>query len=186
MACAACVMSLSAQRASDSALSASDIKDYNRIGISYNNTHYGYNDAYGTNHGDLGFGANGVGIDYIHGFSVSSSLPLYIETGLNLDFNFATESSDKEEAAGYWFQGKTNFSDINMQVPLLTSVSTSRYTSQHVSKTKSTPTFLKIFSHKSVTPRKTLKAIGSAYLTLQKMQWTVTTTPGTASRWDGM
>lgn len=118
MACAACVMSLSAQRASDSALSASDIKDYNRIGISYNNTHYGFNDAYGKNHSDLNFGLNGIGIDYIHGFSVSSSLPLYIETGLNLDFNFGSKKGDKEEAAGYWFQDKRNYSDINMQVPV--------------------------------------------------------------------
>lgn len=81
-------MSLSAQRASDSAMSANDIKDYNRIGISYNNTHYGFNDAYDN---DSNFGLNGVGIDYIHGFSVSENLPLYIETGLNFDFNFSTK-----------------------------------------------------------------------------------------------
>lgn len=91
LACVSCVMSLSAQRASDSEWSANDIKSYNRIGLSYNNTHYGFNDAYGKDHSENNFGLNGIGIDYIHGFSVSSSLPLYIETGLNLDFNFTQE-----------------------------------------------------------------------------------------------
>lgn len=116
--CAGCVMSMSAQRASDTSFSASDIKDYNRIGISYNNTHYGFNDAYGKDHSEYNFGLNGVGIDYIHGFSVSSSLPLYVETGLNLDFNFGNKKGEKYETAGYWFQDKINYSDINMQVPV--------------------------------------------------------------------
>ena len=116
LACASCVMSLSAQRASDSAMSANDIKDYNRIGISYNNTHYGFNDAYDN---DSNFGLNGVGIDYIHGFSVSENLPLYIETGLNFDFNFSTKNWDKDyDSDSDWIQYKEKFNNINMQVPV--------------------------------------------------------------------
>lgn len=119
LAFASCVMSLSAQRASDSDYTAGDIKSYNRIGISYNNTHYGYNDAYGKNHSDNNFGLNGIGIDYIHGFSVSSNIPLYIETGLNLDFNFGKKSWDKEyDSDNDWIQYKEKWNDINMQVPV--------------------------------------------------------------------
>ncbi len=93
-------------------------EDYNRIGISYNNTHYGFNDAYGKDHSDNNFGLNGVGIDYIHGFSVSENIPLFIETGLNLNFNFGNKKGDKETVGEYWFEEKRNYSDINMQVPV--------------------------------------------------------------------
>lgn len=118
LACAASVLSLSAQRASDSAMSVSDNKDYNRIGISYNNTHYGFNDAYGKDHSDNNFSLNGVGIDYIHGFSVSQSIPLYVETGLNIDFNFGSKTGEREEFSSYWAEDKTDYSDINMQIPV--------------------------------------------------------------------
>ncbi|MCM1336792.1 MAG: porin family protein [Candidatus Amulumruptor caecigallinarius] len=120
LACVATAMSMSAQRASDSDLSYSEIKSYNRIGISYNNTHYGFNDAYGKDHDDNNFGLNGIGIDYIHGFALSESLPIYLETGLNFNFNFGTKSGDKEDIGykDYWMQSKTKRQDINMQIPV--------------------------------------------------------------------
>lgn len=119
LACVATVFSMSAQRASDSAFALNDNKDYNRIGISYNNTHYGYNDAYGKDHSENNFGLNGIGIDYIHGFSVSQNIPLYVEAGLNLDFNFGTKDWGKDyDSDGDWTQYKDKWSNINMQIPV--------------------------------------------------------------------
>lgn len=89
---------------------------YNRVAISYDNTHFGFNkDAGGS---DENFSTNGVGINYIHGFSVSSSLPMFVETGLNFDFGFGSKSFDKHEYSGTWYQDKLKTQFISIQVPV--------------------------------------------------------------------
>ncbi len=99
----------SAQRASEYDLgkSTDTPSGYNRIGVSYNNTSYSPNsDA--KEYID-GFSTNGVGIDYIHGFSISKSLPMFIETGANINFNFYGDSGSD------W---KQNYQNFNIQVPV--------------------------------------------------------------------
>ncbi len=51
---------------------------YNRISLSYRNVYFG--SEYG------GAGYNGGSFDYIHGFGLSSKIPLYIQTGASLAF----------------------------------------------------------------------------------------------------
>jgi len=80
---------------------------YNRVGISYDNTNYGYNDLMKLDQEMDGFSTNGVGINYIHGFSLSSSLPMFIETGLNFNIGFGSKNiGNKEEEDGFWLQEK--------------------------------------------------------------------------------
>lgn len=88
-------------------------QDYNMVGLSYNNTSYGYNDAYGKEHKDNNFSTNGFGIDYIHGFSVSKSLPMFVEVGGNVNFNFYSET-EKEDG----YKDTNKFQNINLQVPV--------------------------------------------------------------------
>lgn len=115
MLAAAAVMALgaSAQRASDSELSYNEHPSgYNRIGLSYINQHYGFNwDS------DDNFSTNGVGIDYIHGFGLSSSLPIYIETGLSFNMGFYSESESNSTSTYSW-KGTTKFQNMNFQVPV--------------------------------------------------------------------
>lgn len=97
-----------------------DYTGYNRIGISYNNTHFGYNkDAGGS---DDNFSTNGFGIDYIHGFSLTQSCPIFLEVGLNADFNFGStsEEGDKVTVYDYWMRSKYTQKQqfINLQVPV--------------------------------------------------------------------
>lgn len=93
--------------------------DYNRVGISYDNTSYSFNDLMKLDQEMDGVSTNGVGINYIHGFSVSSSLPIFVETGLNLNFGFGSKNiGAKEEEDGYWMQAKYKFQNINLQVPV--------------------------------------------------------------------
>lgn len=51
---------------------------YNRISISYRNVNFGFDG------GGLNF--NGGSFDYIHGFGVSKSIPIYVETGVSAAF----------------------------------------------------------------------------------------------------
>lgn len=115
--CAGAALSMCAQNASDGAWSSSGSnKAYNRIGISYDMEHFGPNKNMKD---DMdGFSANGVGINYIHGFALSQSIPLYLETGINFNFLFHCEKGDKEDVGSYWMQEKQKFQDINLQVPV--------------------------------------------------------------------
>ena len=69
------------------------ICDYNRIALSYNNTHFGFNEYLGS---DNNFNLNGFGVNYIHGFSVSKRLPMFIETGVNFNFELESKISNKQ------------------------------------------------------------------------------------------
>lgn len=59
------------------------ISPYDRVSVSYVNTKLA-NDAKGADDISL----NGVGLDYIHGFSLSKSFPLYLETGVKATLSF--------------------------------------------------------------------------------------------------
>lgn len=77
-----------------------DTNPYNRISLSYDNTHWGANDkAEGYFMGEDGMSLNGFGLEYIHGFSLSKKLPMFIETGLKIQFGAGSvsEYDEKEE-----------------------------------------------------------------------------------------
>ena len=93
-------------------------EDYNRVAISYDNTHYGYNKDYKAEYDvDPSFSTNGFGLNYIHGFGLSNNLPMFLEVGGNVNFNFYSktdESSIWDEPLKY----KSQFQNINLQVPV--------------------------------------------------------------------
>lgn len=90
-------------------------EDFNQIGIGYNLDTYSYS-AKGVDP----INASGFAVKYIHGFGVSSSLPMYVETGLNLAFGFG--SNDEDNLAGIdvdgigWVSNKSQFA--NLAVPV--------------------------------------------------------------------
>lgn len=89
---------------------AGDYTGYNRFGISYDNTSYGFNKQAGGD--DNNFSTNGFGLNYIHGFSLTQKLPLYLETGINANFNFSSTELDDDGDETLKFQ------NINFQVPV--------------------------------------------------------------------
>jgi len=115
---------------------SNELKGYNRIGISYNNTHLGANKQAGGDKNSVSL--NGFGIDYIHGFSLTQSCPLFLELGINANFNFGSKSykasdfnwedyldpedyedlfDDYEDSFG-GSSMKTKYQDINLQIPV--------------------------------------------------------------------
>ena len=42
-----------------------------------------------------------VGLDYIHGFSLTDRLPLFLETGVNLNFNFGSKDAVSADVSDY-------------------------------------------------------------------------------------
>lgn len=64
---------------------------YNRISLSYTNVTFSA--------GGTSAGFNGGGFHYIHGFSLSSKLPIYLETGASL--NFSTKDYGSGSYGGY-------------------------------------------------------------------------------------
>lgn len=93
-------------------------EDYNRVAISYDNTHFGYNKDYKADEDeDPSFSTNGFGLNYIHGFSLSNSLPMFLEVGGNVNFNFYSNTEEfkySDETEKY----KSQFQNINLQVPV--------------------------------------------------------------------
>lgn len=106
-----------AQRASEydvkyHSSNAPEISSYNRIGISYNNTQLSMG---GEMKDELdNFSLNGVGIDYVHGFVLSKTMPMFIETGANVNFNFGN-SGEVKQGSDYFKSVVQNF---NIQVPV--------------------------------------------------------------------
>lgn len=88
---------------------------YNNVSISYNSDHYGYNSEwYGSDKDDdPSFSTNGLGLNYIHGFGLSSKLPMYLEVGANLNFNFYS-NTEKFDGARY----KQQFQNYNLAIPV--------------------------------------------------------------------
>ena len=98
-----------------------DYKGYNRIGLSYNNDSYSFNsDAkewFESEDAKIG-SLNGFGLNYIHGFSISSSMPMFLEVGGNLNFNFGNFLSYKDEDYGVKYEESEKMQLINLQVPV--------------------------------------------------------------------
>ena len=96
LACALlCGLSAAAQFStggSSSSSSNGENSDYNQIGLSYVNESFSFD--YPKDSGFDKIGANGFGLKYIHGFSVSKSLPMFVETGLSFNFNVGSKSLD--------------------------------------------------------------------------------------------
>lgn len=86
-----------------------EIADYNRVAVSYDNTYYHNN----WKESDANWSTNGFGLNYIHGFKLSSSMPMFIELGGNIDFMFYSDS-EKDEGITY----TDRIQDINLQVPV--------------------------------------------------------------------
>lgn len=80
---------------SASMTSSVEIKDYNQFGISYTNEAFKYDYPKDYDADDLGL--NGFGLRYIHGFSLSKSLPMYIETGLKFNFTLGSVEGEDDE-----------------------------------------------------------------------------------------
>ena len=94
-------------------------EDYNRVGLSYNSDHYGYNkEFYGNNkEDDPSFSSHGIGLNYLHGFSLHKTLPMYLEVGGNLNFGFKNSNEDMI-VEGVKLNYKNQFQNINLTVPV--------------------------------------------------------------------
>ncbi|MDE6157879.1 MAG: outer membrane beta-barrel protein [Muribaculaceae bacterium] len=93
---------------------------YNRAGLTYNLGHYNFNKdmekaTIAAGFDDFtGFCTNGFGINYAHGFSLSNTLPMYLEAGAELNFNFSNKKVDEELGIEY----HRLFQDINLNIPI--------------------------------------------------------------------
>lgn len=86
--------------------------DYNRAELSYDNTSYSFNKD--MNSDDANFSANGFGLNYLHGFKVSRTLPMYVEAGLNINFDFSCKNLAEIGNAKI----DQKFQNINFQIPV--------------------------------------------------------------------
>lgn len=93
-------------------------QDYNRVAISYDNTRYSAGGdmkelSMGVKDDQKSAATNGFGLNYIHGFSLSNSLPMFLEVGGNINFNFYGDSEKEDE-----YEYKYQFQNINLQIPV--------------------------------------------------------------------
>lgn len=96
------------------AASSTAMADYNRVSISYDNTRYMYNKDFKVDSDYDGFGANGFGFNYMHGFALPTDHPMYIEVGGNINFMFGANSVLDEDFDKYRMQ----FQNVNLQIPV--------------------------------------------------------------------
>ena len=85
-------------------------EDFNQIGLAYNLDMYNY--SYKGGYEPDPINASGVAIKYIHGFGVSNSLPMFVETGLNLSFGFGSNDADEKGNVAQ----KTQFASLAVPV----------------------------------------------------------------------
>lgn len=85
--------------------STDETADYNQFGVAYTNETFSYDFPKGYDDDDTyNIGTNGFSLRYLHGFSVSKSLPMFVETGLNLNFNFGSvDYYNDDSTAKYQF-----------------------------------------------------------------------------------
>lgn len=88
-------------------------ESFNYAGVSYVNTHFGVADKKELDKDDA-FTLNGFSLDYNHGFSLSSSMPMFVEVGGRLIFGF---NSDKE-SDGTYYDYKQNTSWMSLAIPV--------------------------------------------------------------------
>lgn len=104
--------------ASGRSVSSSDCcKSYNRIGVSYTNTGY-TGHKYDFMEDEDHISLNGFAIEYIHGFSVSKKLPMFVETGLKVNFGFGALEGDEREAYDITLTPKLQVQDFYLAVPV--------------------------------------------------------------------
>jgi len=82
-----------------------DTNPYDRLSISYQYDMHKY-DIKGADDQNM----NGFAIDYIHGFSISRTYPLFIETGIGLNMGFHSNSSSDFDFGDFDF-GDFDFGD---------------------------------------------------------------------------
>ncbi len=92
---------------------------YNRISVSYANKSVSGNKYFGSFYNDKDkFSLNGIGVDYIHGFAVSSELPMFVETGLKLNTVVGSINGDKYEVDGKYAQGQMKARNMSLSIPV--------------------------------------------------------------------
>lgn len=106
-----------AQFANSSAASSSSnngyvASSYDRFGVSYNSYKYTFDKD---NADDLSL--NGIGAEWIHGFGLSSTTPIYIESGLKFIYAFKSQSRDEKDY-GETFEITTKYTMMNIAVPI--------------------------------------------------------------------
>lgn len=94
--------------------------DYNRVSISCDVDHYGYNkEFYGNNKDENpSFTACGFGLSYVHGFSLSKKLPMFLEVGGNISYCDNTELQIVEVPYNDEYVLKTQFGNLNVRIPV--------------------------------------------------------------------
>ena len=88
-------------------------RSYDRFGVSYNSYKYTIDKE---NADDLGM--TGIGAEWIHGFGLSSTTPIYIESGLKFIYAFKSESQDDKKVGGKSYEYKTKYTMMNIAVPI--------------------------------------------------------------------
>lgn len=96
-----------------------DTDGYSRIELSYNPINVKWDD--GDN--DEDYGLTGISFGYIKGFSISKTLPLYVEAGLRLTYAFGTEDNiynEKyyDEETGKKITVEDKYSAMRLSVPV--------------------------------------------------------------------
>lgn len=89
-------------KASGASASYDVVGSYNRLGVSYRLL------TASPDEGDS-MGFNGVAVDWIHGFSVSKTIPLYIETGIGLGYGYYSDSVEDIDIS---------INDLDISVPV--------------------------------------------------------------------
>ncbi|MBD5303431.1 MAG: hypothetical protein HDS18_01590 [Bacteroides sp.] len=94
-------------------------EDYNRVGISYDNNHYGFNkEFYGNDKEENpSCSTNGFGLNYTHGFGLSKTLPMFLEVGGSVNFGFYNDNGTILDY-GDKIEYKEQFQNINLTVPV--------------------------------------------------------------------
>lgn len=97
--CAFCALPASAQFATSAAsngvgrtASNADISNYSRAGVSYVGRDYVYDIKDADD-----FSTSGIGASYIKGFSLSQTMPLFVETGVKTDVGFGTMETNDDD-----------------------------------------------------------------------------------------
>lgn len=95
---------------SNSGSSSADTESYNRISLSYDNTHLGCNKYLEFLDDEDAISLNGIGLEYTHGFSISQRLPMFIEAGIKAQFGAGSLDDDDD--------GTLKFQQFSFSVPV--------------------------------------------------------------------
>lgn len=95
-------------------------EDYNRVTISPESMYYRYNkEFYGKDKDENpSFSAAGVGLNYIHGFSLSKKLPMFLEVGGSINFNNDTQTVKMDEGYKEEVKVSTQYANLNIRIPV--------------------------------------------------------------------